>query len=190
MVDLFKLENIVRFLEETGSVAGDVVECGVYKGGTLVAMSLWLRRLGSSRVVHGFDSFKGFPQASAIDFTGGKSAQQSRLGDTTEQVVLKKARRLSVEGKIVLHRGFFEETLSQFSVSSLLLIHLDCDLYESYQTALQYLWPKLSSGGIVIFDEFADPAWPGARKAIDEFFQDKIEKPRTLAFGQGYVQKA
>jgi hypothetical protein len=189
MLDLLKLENVLHFLEETNSIAGDVIECGVYKGGTLVAMALWLRRIESSRMVHGFDSFAGFPQPSSIDFAGGKRATPGRLGDTAEELVIQKARRFSVEDKIILHAGFFEDTLPRFPASSLSLIHLDCDLYESYRIALYHLWPKLLPGGVVVFDEFADPAWPGARKAIDELFQDKIEKPRTLAFGQGYVRK-
>lgn len=189
LLDLLKLENLLRFLEETNPISGDVVECGVYKGGTLVAMAVWLRRLKSSRVVHGFDSFAGLPQLSAVDRAGGKDARRGALGDTTAQIVMEKARRLSVEDRIVLHEGFFEDTLPTFQTPRLSFIHLDCDLYESYKTALHYLWPKLSSGGVIVFDEFAEAGWPGARMAIDEFFRDKIETPKGLSFGQGYVRK-
>ena len=149
LLDLLKLENLVKLLEETESLEGDVVECGVYKGGTLVTMALWLKRLGSPRWVHGFDSFEGFPEPSVHDGPGNVEvrAMKGSLGDATEEIVLAKAKRLSVEDRIILHRGFFQETLPRFLGSSLSLVHLDCDLFSSYAVCLTHLWPRLQSLG-------------------------------------------
>jgi hypothetical protein len=189
-LDLLKLENLVKFLEETNFLKGHVVECGVYRGGTLVTLALWLERLGSGRRVHGFDSFEGLPEPSMHDKPANmeQRAIKGRLAGT-EDAVWAKARRLSVADRVVLHKGFFEETIPAFSDSPLSLIHLDCDLFASYKVCLTHLWPRLQPGGVVVFDEFEDPAWPGARLAIEEFFRNTVEKPTTLAFGQGYVRK-
>lgn len=167
------------------------MECGVYKGGVLVTMALGLKGLGSARWVHGFDSFEGFPEPSVHDGPGNVEvrAMKGSLSDATEEIVLAKAKGLSVEDKIILHRGYFEETLPRFSASSVSLVHLDCDLFASYKVCLTYLWPRLQPGGVMVFDEFEDPEWPGARLAIDEFFRDRVEKPTGLAFGQGCVRK-
>ena len=189
MLDLLKLERLLRFVEETEEVKGDVVECGVYRGGTLLAMALRLQRMQSQRIVHGFDSFRGFPTASAIDASGGKSAAPGRLGDTTVELVQAKVRRLRVEERVRLHPGFFKETLPMLPDQPLSLAHLDCDLYQSYRTALEHLWPKLSIGGVMVFDEFNDPKWPGGRQAIEEFFRGQPERPQPLAFGQGFIRK-
>jgi len=56
------------------------------------------------------------------------------------------------------------------------LVHLDCDLYESYRTCLEFFYPRLSMGAVVLFDEYNDPTWPGCNKAVDEFLADKKER--------------
>ena len=55
------------------------------------------------------------------------------------------------------------------------MLHLDCDLYESCKLALETFYDKVQPGGVIMFDEYADARWPGATKAIDEFFSDKPE---------------
>jgi hypothetical protein len=68
-----------------------------------------------------------------------------------------------------LVKDFFDKTLSSYE-GRIALLHLDGDLYESYKVSLEALYDKVVSGGIIMFDEYADPRWLGARKAIDEFF--------------------
>jgi hypothetical protein len=81
-----------------------------------------------------------------------------------------------VRERVHLVKGLFGETLRTYD-GSIALLHLDCDLYQSYLTTLQTLYGKVARGGIIMFDEYADDRWPGARRAIDEFFADKPEKP-------------
>jgi hypothetical protein len=67
-------------------------------------------------------------------------------------------------------------------------VHLDCDIYESYKTCLDSLYDQVVPGGVILFDEYACPVWPGATRAVDEFFSDKPEKP-LLCRDEGRPQK-
>jgi hypothetical protein len=80
-----------------------------------------------------------------------------------------------VRDRVRLVRGFFDRTLSGFD-GRIALLHLDCDLYESYITCLNALYDKVTPGGLILFDEYEDQTFPGAKVAIDEFFKDKPEK--------------
>ena len=55
------------------------------------------------------------------------------------------------------------------------LIHFDCDLYAPTKAALEALWPRVSRGGVVLFDEYGIPDWAGETKAVDEFIANKPE---------------
>jgi hypothetical protein len=65
--------------------------------------------------------------------------------------------------------------MAAIKIPSLSFVHLDCDIYESYKTCMDYFYPLLSRGGIILFDEYDDPTWPGYNQATDEFLEDKPE---------------
>lgn len=99
---------------------------------------------------------------------------------------------LALRGKIVLVKGPFSETLSHPEPKSISFINLDVDLYDSYRVCLKYLWPRLSVGGIVTFDEYIWEAYafPGAQKAIDEFLASaEYEMHKDDGYGKYYVVK-
>jgi hypothetical protein len=76
--------------------------------------------------------------------------------------------------RIHLVKGWFDQTLPGYD-GKIAFLHLDCDLYESYKLSLEMLYDKVQPGGVILFDEYGDERWPGATKAIDEFFRDKPE---------------
>jgi hypothetical protein len=94
--------------------------------------------------------------------------------------VLKEGRipEAMIAERVRLVKGPFHETLASYE-GRIALLHLDCDLYESYRIALETLYRKVQPGGMVLFDEYDDERWPGARKAIDEFFAFRAEKPQA-----------
>lgn len=167
-------------LERTCDVPGAVVECGVWKGHSLAAIAAKLRALGSRKELWAFDSFEGLPTPSTPDkLESGfhPKALKGHFGDTNLDVVKRKLALVGYEAPVALKPGWFDKTLHE-APSPLSLVFLDCDLYESYQVCLRELWPKLSPGGVMIFDEYYSLKYPGARKAIDEFFADKKDKPQ------------
>ena len=89
-----------------------------------------------------------------------------------------------------LVKGFFDKTLSSYE-GRIALLHLDGDLYESYKGPARDPVRQSRQGGIIMFDEYDDPRWTGARKAIDEFFADKPEVvvPHAKCTWKYYVEK-
>jgi hypothetical protein len=162
-------------------VEGDIVECGVASGASLFAQALFLERKQPHRTIYGFDSFEGLPEISDEDDPEVDSERKfkGKFGQYSKEAVI--ARLVSggipedyVDRHINLVKGWFEETLPGFS-KPIALLHIDVDLYQSYLDVLENLYPKVSKGGIVAFDEYQDPLWVGASKAIDEFFGDDVE---------------
>ncbi len=72
-------------------------------------------------------------------------------------------------------KGFFATTLPQYAKHRFCFIHLDCDIYQSYRDTLAFFYPRITSGGIILFDEYNDPPWPGCNRAVDEFLSIKRE---------------
>lgn len=87
-------------------------------------------------------------------------------------LIILKGSQLSTPN-IKLIKGYFKDIKFNKPIA---LLHIDGDLYQSYKDALTVLFPLVVKGGIIIFDEYNEPAWPGATKAVDEFFQKDIQK--------------
>jgi hypothetical protein len=175
--------TLARVVDTMPNFDGGVIECGVYRGATLlgVAHRLALRGIRSAKLI-GCDSFEGLPEPSTEDAlrngTFHETALKGVFGDTSYQGLLHRIERLGYSNSIRLCKGFFEETLPQLSDERFSIAHIDCDLYQSYVTCLECLYPRMVKGGYMIFDEydFSLAAYPGAQKAIDAFFADKPEK--------------
>jgi len=71
--------------------------------------------------------------------------------------------------------------------------HIDCDAYKPHLECLEYIYPNLTKGGCIVFDDYGSKAWPGAKKAVDEFFSDKVEDIKfrhDRGDGAWFIQKA
>jgi hypothetical protein len=180
-------------LEKVRDVEGDIVECGVSIGHGTLLFLLLSKYLGVERNYVGFDSFEGFPEPVAQDEATPITGKDF-WANPPETVlrVLRDGRvpEATIRDRVRLVKGFFHETLPSYE-GRIALLHLDGDLYESYRVPLALLYEKVASRGIIMFDEYADPRWLGAKKAIDEFFADKPEVvvPHPKCTWKYYVQK-
>jgi hypothetical protein len=187
------------FFEQIRDLDGDVVECGVGVGRTfLVFATIMYRDLGfNSKKLFGFDSFEGFPEPSEYD----RSERNPKKGEwnysSPSDIIwtLKLFKCFNEPGfflksfsqsNIVLEKGFFSTELFEQAPKSIALLHLDCDLYMSYKICLENLWPLIVSRGLVIFDEYDTPRFPGAKKSIDEYFEERDEKIQYDAISKKY----
>jgi len=88
--------------------------------------------------------------------------------------------------------GYFNDTLKTYQ-GQVALLHLDVDLYDSYKVCLETLYPKVATGGVILFDEYAEPTdlknWPGAKKAIDEFLGENKKYLERDKFGKWFYVK-
>jgi hypothetical protein len=155
-------------------IAGDIVECGVYKGGSILAVLKTLIRLNdSSRQVWLYDTFEGMtkPGASDVSLSRGGALEEWEQGPWC-YAPFEEVRRVVLdtgydEAKIHFVKGRVEETLPTAAPRQISLLRLDTDWYESTMHELNHLFPRLSRGGVIIIDDYGH--WAGARKAVDEF---------------------
>jgi hypothetical protein len=178
---LARIMYVRHMFERVKPMPGDIVECGVSIGAGILYWALLCELMATPRTIYGFDSFVGFPPSGEAD-RKADNAFYTRAGDRASppELVLKVLEdgRVSAEfinQHIRLVRGFFDKSLQQYD-GSIALLHLGCDLYESLHTCLAQPYSMVSLGGIVLFDEHNDSNFPGARRAVDEFFCNKPEK--------------
>jgi hypothetical protein len=171
---------LVRYLVEE-KVGGDVVECGVGRGGSFFLLGCFMLKLEHPGFLFGYDSFQGFPEPSAAD-ASPRNPRKGEWGDTSEGHVREHFVDAGIgsffDRRCRLIPGFFDKTLAgPVPFSQLSMLHLDVDLYDSYLAAGTILEPLVAENGIALFDEYNQPLWPGATKAVDEILS---RSKRTL----------
>jgi len=167
----------VRYIVR-GNVPGAVVECGVWKGGSMMAVARTLQQLDASRDLYLFDTFAGMTAPTDADKTQSGRLAVNRLGPATlkhlevsmETVAANMASTGYSDALTHYVRGPVEETLPGAAPDSIALLRLDTDWYESTRHELEVLYPRLSPGGILIIDDYGD--WQGAKLAVDEYFAE------------------
>jgi O-methyltransferase len=164
-------------------IPGDVVECGVWKGGSMLAAAQTLARLGdTARELYLYDTFEGMPPPAAVDvaaFTGERAdkllAGSTDKSDIRAYAPLEEAQKTLARSdypasRIRFVKGRVEETIPQTAPERIALLRLDTDWYESTRHELQHLYPRLVPGGVLIIDDYG--WWEGARRAVDEYIAE------------------
>jgi hypothetical protein len=119
---------------------GDLAECGVYRGETLIPLGLYLTQNRVNKQVFGFDSFEGFGELAHSDPTENAHIREHSLcTDTSFEMVQAKIARLNLLEQAIIIKGFFSASLSAVEDRRFCFVHLDCDLYESYKICLNFL---------------------------------------------------
>jgi O-methyltransferase len=188
---------ILALLDRTTKVPGDLAECGVFRGASLVPTAIYVQQKKIPKHIFGFDSFQGFDAVVNKDITlGGTRDPFRRLGgfsETSEALVLGKLQRFKVAQVVTLVPGYFRDSLQKCAECRFSFVHLDCDTYDSYSECLRFFYSRVNVGGIILFDEYNDLAWPGCNMAVDEFLADKPEKPQLITkdnYEKFYIEKA
>jgi hypothetical protein len=179
---IFALRQAVMHVVQH-EIPGDVVECGVWKGGSMMAVARTLKELRSTeRNLHLFDTFDGMPTPGEEDVSldDESAAELMSKSDKESGVVWaygavgEVQRNLLSTGypaeRISFIKGKVEETIPLSAPAQIALLRLDTDWYESTYHELVHLFPRLSSGGILIIDDYGH--WKGARKAVDRYFSE------------------
>jgi O-methyltransferase len=175
---IYALRRAVEYVVSR-PVTGAIVECGVWRGGSVMAIALTLLRLGdTTREIYLFDTFEGMtePGSEDVKHTGETAADilatSERDSDNWAFASLDQVQEavLSVgypEERIHFVQGPVEETLPARETGEIALLRLDTDWYASTKHTLTHLYPRLVTGGVLIVDDYA--YWEGARQAVDEY---------------------
>lgn len=164
-------------------IPGAIVECGVWKGGSMMAAALTLIRSGGPfRPLYLFDTFSGMPPPGALDVTaeGRAAAELLAAADRATSLVWGVAGLLEVRTNLTRTRydpallnfvpGRVEDTLPAAAPERIAVLRLDTDWYESTYHELVTLFPRLVPGGVLIVDDYGH--WQGARAAVDRYLQE------------------
>lgn len=164
-------------------IPGDIVECGVWKGGSMMAVArLLLRHHDDTRHLYLYDTFEGMPAPGNVDrdFRGRSASNLLRFGNKNTSRIwayspvdqVREALRGTGYDDRRMHfiKGKVEETLPSHTPEQISLLRLDTDWYESTLCELTYLYPKLVIGGVIIIDDYG--YWQGARRAVDQYFAE------------------
>jgi O-methyltransferase len=170
MVGPARIQNLARLAQriEDERIPGDVVECGVYKGGTAAILARSATRSPLARTVWLFDTFEGMPPATAAD--GPEAASWVGNLSSSPRRVKKLLRRTGADlARVRIVPGLFQDTFPLLHIQQIALLNIDADWYESVKLCLETFYNAVMPRGFISIDDYG--AWPGCRRAVDEFFQ-------------------
>lgn len=148
---------------EKDKVQGDFAELGVYKGHSARLIHL----MDPERTLHLFDTFDGFSEKDLKREIGKASTYNSNsFADTNQKKVIDYIK--GDESKIKIHSGYFPDSIDKTQDAKYAFVNLDADLYGPTKAGLEYFYPLLSPGGVIIIHDY-NHVWEGLTRAVDEF---------------------
>ncbi len=189
---IVSLINSVKYII-ANKILGDFVECGVWRGGSMMVVALTLMELGiSDRHLYLYDTYEGMSAPSKEDISHDNISAEYQLSkveksndyniwcySTLEEVQNNLNKTKYDPSKIHFIKGKVEETIPGIIPSTISLLRLDTDWYESTYHELVHLYPLLSDRGILILDDYGH--WKGAKKATEKYF---LENNQELFFNR------
>ena len=180
MIGLTRLRHLGKLVRKVveDQVPGDLIETGVWRGGSCIYMRAMLAVLGANnRRVWVADSFMGLPKPDPLVYPADAKDPLyavNFLRVSLEEVKANFAKFNMLDEQVQFLKGWFKDTLPTAPIAKLAILRLDGDMYESTMNALDALYAKISPGGFVIVDDYA---LHNCRKAIHDFRdQHKIEE--------------
>jgi O-methyltransferase len=164
LVDVWRCHELWSLVAELRDVPGAILEVGVWRGGTGALLAARARDRGIDDLVYLCDTWRGVVKTDEVDtyYHDGKHDDASR--ETVERLVA----GLGLDNVELLEGIFPEETGAAIEDRTFRLCHCDVDVYRSARDVLEWVWPRLSTGGLVVFDDYGFPACPGVTRLVDE----------------------
>jgi hypothetical protein len=193
---IYALAEGVRYVVSS-EIPGAIVECGVWRGGSMMAVASTLVDLGNTDVdLYLFDTFEGMSEPTERDVHwSGHSAESllTREPRSEESILWARAQLDQVRqamhsvpyprSRIHFVKGMVEDTIPEHAPDQIALLRLDTDWYESTRHELVHLYPLLVPGGLLILDDYG--WWRGAGAATDEYFREQPPAPFLVRIDDG-----
>lgn len=191
-----KQYNTIQFLRLVLPLQGGIAECGTFKGLGSFMFCHYLRGHDpgyDGKDFYIFDSFEGLSEPEAkdvIDDTRVGTTGQAYMGAGAFHGGLDQVRHALREfPAIEFHQGWIPDRFKDLPERQYRFVHIDVDLYQPTRDSLEYFYPRLCEGGVIVCDDYAHLQWPGARKALDEYCDPKGITVLSLTTGQGVIIK-
>ena len=154
--------------------------CGAYEGCSSYFICQKIQGTGRQHYI--FDSWEGLSQPGKMD---GEHWEFGSL--TTSEEITKKA--LQEFNFVHFYKGWIPDRFKKVDDRKFSFVHIDVDLYEPTKLSLEFFYPKVQTGGIILCDDYGSTLCPGANQAFNEFFMDKSEKVIHAPTSQGFIIK-
>ncbi|MEW5904764.1 MAG: TylF/MycF/NovP-related O-methyltransferase [Pseudomonadota bacterium] len=167
LVDIFRLHELYALTRQLGKLPeGDILEVGVWRGGSGALLAHTAKQCGLSSQVFLADTFLGVVKAGEKDskYTGGEHA------DTSIETVQTLFRGLGLERYEILQGIFPEQTGDSIADRKFRLCHIDVDVYNSAKDVNEWVWPRLVPGGLVVYDDYGFEPCVGVTRYVNEQF--------------------
>ncbi len=179
-------------IKKFGNINGSVVECGTWRGGMIAGTACVL---GNNRCYYLYDSFEGLPDAKPVDgkkalnWQANKESENYYNNCTADEEDAKHAMTRSGADSVVIKKGWFSQTLPSYDGGEIAVLRLDGDWYESTMDCLNYLFPKVTEGGLIIIDDYY--TYAGCSRAVHDYLAQhkRTEKIRQYAEEIAYIVK-
>ena len=145
---------------------GDVVECGVYKGGSARLLST----IFNNKSILLFDSFEGMLEDDQMDVGSHKKGNFNDIGLNEVKSYL------ADKNNCLFYKGWIPESTKHLTNEKFCFVHLDLDLYQSTKSSIEIFWPRLVSGGAMVFDDWEWHDCPGVKRSVIEYFGLDLHK--------------
>ena len=169
LVDRYRAYEVWDLAGQACRLSGDVIEVGVWRGGTAVLLAL--RAAAAGRRLYACDTFEGVVKAGAIDplYNGGEHA------DTSLETFLALLVKAQIKNCSIAKGIFPDETGWHMAESTFCFAHIDVDVYRSAKECFAFIWQRLVVGGIVVFDDYGFSACEGVTVAVNELRHTLME---------------
>ncbi len=168
LVDAYRCYGLWKLVEQTAMLPGDMLEVGVWRGGSgaLIARKATLSSAGTACTVYLADTFEGVAKAGPRDgyYRGGEHA------NTSPEVVMSLLASLDVQNAVLLEGIFPEDTGARIAGNQFCFCHIDVDVYQSASDVLEWVWPRLGVGGVVVYDDYGFYGCEGVTAHVNEKF--------------------
>ena len=164
LVDVYRLYELWQLVEQVAPLDGDILEVGVWQGGSGCLMAARTRLDRTGATVYLCDTFEGVVKAGSSDseYKGGEHA------DTSPQKVADLVQELDLHNVRVIKGVFPDETGEEVESRALRLVHIDVDVYESARDVFDWAWERIVPGGVVVFDDFGFYSCEGVTRLVNE----------------------
>jgi predicted SAM-dependent methyltransferase len=164
LVDIYRCYDLWCLIRQAASIPGDVLEVGVWRGGTACLLGLAMKEAKVDGRLYLADTFAGVVNAGQVDpiYKGGEHA------DTTLPTVKSLLATNGIDNYSILQGIFPEQTAVQIDAGPIRFCHVDVDVYQSAKDTFDWVWPRLSIGGMVVFDDYGFPNCSGVTKFVNE----------------------
>ena len=165
---------ILRELDETTAIPGDVVEFGCYAGDTSVLLAEALKNT-PDKWLYLYDSFEGLPEKAPEDQSAAGWRFKAGALKVSPETVAHKVKKLSLPDPVIVKKWFDQLNDSDLP-SQISFALLDGDFYRSIKTSFEKVAPCMASGGVIIVHDYRNAELPGVTKAVGEFLDNHSEE--------------